>query len=182
MSGLSVSAIIVTYNRAHLLLRALKSVLSQVHPTDEVIVVDDGSTDGTYEALGPFLHRIRYFKQDHGGQSAGMNFAFKKATKDLVALMDDDDEWMPFKLELQRRVMEARPDVLYSFTSFVWVPADGPEYPGFLANARAEGAFAAWKDESGPGVPFSSITDLPEACEDVPVYFGNEYLALMRAD
>ncbi len=180
MSRLSVSVILITHNRADLVLRALNSVWPQIRPTDEVIVVDDGSSDGTDEVLSPFLDRIRYFKQDHAGQSAGMNFAFKKATKDLVALLDDDDEWMPGKLELQRRLLEARPDALYSFTSFVTVPQDGPECPGFLVNA--EGPFGDWKAEHGPGVPFSSISELPEGQEDLQVFFGNEYEALMRAD
>jgi glycosyltransferase involved in cell wall biosynthesis len=109
-----------------------------------------------------------------------MNFAFKKATKDLVALLDDDDEWMPGKLELQRRILEARPDVLYSFTSFVTVLQDGTESPGFLVDAR--GPFEDWKAENGPGVPFSSLAELPVGQEDFPVFVGNEYGALMKAD
>jgi glycosyltransferase involved in cell wall biosynthesis len=180
MSQLSTSVVLITYNRAHLVLRALKSVFPQLRSSDEVIVVDDGSTDSTRQVLDPHMDRIRYFRQENQGQSAGMNFAFRTATKDLIALLDDDDEWMPGKLEAQRRVLEARPDVLYSTTSYVTVRQDEPNREGVLVNPGA--VFEGWKDQHGPGVPFSSLAELPEGLEDFPVFFGNEYEALMRSD
>jgi hypothetical protein len=91
---------------------------------------------------------------------------------------------MPGKLELQRRVMEAYPDVLYSFTSFVSVRQGEPNREGILVNPGA--AFGAWKETNGPGVPYSSVAELPEDLPrdlgDFKVYFGNEYESLMRAD
>jgi glycosyltransferase involved in cell wall biosynthesis len=95
------SIIIPTYNRAHLLPRAVNSVLNQTYRNFELIIVDDGSTDNTEDVCRSFPdHRIRYHKQTpNRGVLAAMNKAFDLATGDYVAALGDDDELMPQALD-----------------------------------------------------------------------------------
>lgn len=88
-----ISVIIPTYNRAHSLLRALESVLTPARSDYEVIIVDDGSTDDTYEVLKPYVSdNVKYFHQENKGVSAARNFGSTKATKDYLLFLDSDDE------------------------------------------------------------------------------------------
>lgn len=95
------SIITATYNRAHLLPRAVNSVLNQTYQNFELIIVDDGSTDNTEDVCRSFSnHRIRYHKQTpNRGVLAARNKAFDLATGDYVAILDDDDELVPQALE-----------------------------------------------------------------------------------
>ena len=95
------SIITATYNRAHLLPRAVNSVLNQTYQNFELIIVDDGSTDNTENVCRSFSdHRIRYHKQTpNRGVLAARNKAFDLATGDYVAILDDDDELVPEALE-----------------------------------------------------------------------------------
>jgi len=94
MAGsIEVSVIIPTYNRRELVQRALRSVLAQTRRVDEVIVVDDGSTDGTGEALAAaFGDRIVYLRQSNAGVSAARNRGLALARGRYLALLDSDDE------------------------------------------------------------------------------------------
>ena len=85
MDRLPVSVIIPTYNRARLILRSLNSVLAAVDPGDEVIVVDDGSTDNTRETLEPYLDRIRYVAEPHRGGDAARNCGIAAARNPPLA-------------------------------------------------------------------------------------------------
>ena len=113
-----VSVVIPTYNRAALVGRAVRSALAETSPGDEVIVVDDGSTDDTEEALAPYRDRIRYFRARHGKAGAARNHGVREARNGLVAFLDSDDEWMPDKLVLQRAALAARPDAVFCFSDF----------------------------------------------------------------
>ena len=97
-----VSAIIPTYNRKLRLFQAVDSVLAQTKPVEEVIVVDDGSTDGTFEAVraryGPLVKAIR---QDNAGASAARNCGMREARGEWIALLDSDDLWLPAKIKRQ---------------------------------------------------------------------------------
>lgn len=108
-----ISVVIPTYNRAHQVQAALKSVLAQTYPEFEAIIVDDGSTDGTGEALRQFIsqelgngRQIRYFFQPNQGQSAARNKGIDEAHGEWVAFLDSDDVWLPEKLEWQVRAVE----------------------------------------------------------------------------
>lgn len=100
-----VSVVVPTYNRAHVLPRALASVQAQTYDRLEILVIDDGSTDGTdalvreYEARDD---RVRYLRQpENRGVSAARNRGIREARGEFVAFLDSDDEWYPEKTERQ---------------------------------------------------------------------------------
>lgn len=101
MNAPSVSVVIPSHNRRRLLSRALVSVLAQTRPAEEVIVIDDGSTDGTAEAIAEELPEVRLVRQDHAGVSRARNLGIGFAHGDWIAFLDSDDEWLPHKLEQQ---------------------------------------------------------------------------------
>ena len=110
-AGPEVSAIIPTWNRRELVAHAIRGVLAQTRPVEEIIVVDDGSTDGTGEALAAeFGDRIVYVRQPNAGVSAARNRGLSIARGRYLALLDSDDEWLPGKTARQVEWLEAHPD------------------------------------------------------------------------
>lgn len=112
----TVSVIIPTFNRQEQLASALDSVMSQTVKLHEIVVVDDGSTDGTPDTLQKFarLHldlRLIVIRQKNRGPAAARNAGIKVATGELVAFLDDDDVWHPEKLERQLTVLADRADI-----------------------------------------------------------------------
>lgn len=100
-----VSALIPTYNRRHYVLRAIDSVLAQTVPVDEIIVVDDGSTDGTADAIRTrYGGRVRLIRQANTGISGARLRAVGDARGEWVAFLDSDDEWVP---DRQRQLLAA---------------------------------------------------------------------------
>ena len=108
----TVSVIIPTYNRAHYLGEAIESILNQDirDCRIEIIVVDDGSTDNTQEVLRKYGNSVRYIFQDHRGAGPARNRGIDEATGEWVAFLDSDDRWLPEKLTLQFKVLDAFPD------------------------------------------------------------------------
>ncbi|MGN1367922.1 MAG: glycosyltransferase family 2 protein [Aristaeellaceae bacterium] len=103
-----ISVIIPTYNRRELLLRAVNSALGQTEQDLEVIIADDGSTDGTGEMVrGMRDPRIRYLALPHGGACAARNAGLEAARGKYVAFLDSDDVWRAEKLRVQREQLEA---------------------------------------------------------------------------
>jgi glycosyltransferase involved in cell wall biosynthesis len=179
MTRLPISVIIPTYNRAQLVLRAVRNVLAQIEADDEVIVVDDASSDDTASVLAPYLSRIRYLPVPHGGAGRARNHGIQVATRPLIAFLDSDDEWMPDKLLLQRPLMEARPDVLFCFSDFT----------GWDGKSADQRYLRHWHHDSrpwdailGPGIPFSSIAPLPAGRPEFQVHLGSMYLAELLSD
>ena len=97
-----VSTIIPTFNRRGIVTRAIESALTQTYKDQEIIVVDDGSTDGTCEHLqATYGAKIRVLTQKNAGVSAARNAGMRASTGSLIALLDSDDEWEPTKLVKQ---------------------------------------------------------------------------------
>ena len=103
-----VSVIMPTYNRAHLLPRAIKSVLSQTFKDFELIIIDGGSIDNTEDVVKSFKDpRIIYINQGiNQGISAAKNVGIMKAKGKYIAFIDSDDEWFSIKLEKQVKVFQ----------------------------------------------------------------------------
>ncbi|MDR1742525.1 MAG: glycosyltransferase, partial [Dysgonamonadaceae bacterium] len=118
-----ISVLIPTYNCANYIAEAIDSVLAQNYDNIEIIVVDDGSTDGTADVIENLLgfqnltglNTIKYFRQPHSGISAARNFALSKATGELIAWLDADDRWSAGKLAAQLNYLEENPDCKMSF-------------------------------------------------------------------
>jgi len=106
-----VSVIIPTYNRARFIGEALDSVLTQCTDEDEIIVVDDGSTDETREVLGGFGDRLRVISQEQRGPSAARNRGILESAGRLIAFQDSDDLWAPDKMRLQLNFTARHPEV-----------------------------------------------------------------------
>jgi len=120
----TVSVIIPTYNRAHLVGRAIKSVLNQTYQDFELIIVDDGSTDNTEKVIKRFDDkRIRYIKHEKNkGGAAARNTGIKAARGEYIAFLDSDDEWLPEKLKRQMEVFKnASSEVGVVYTGFIYV-------------------------------------------------------------
>jgi cellulose synthase/poly-beta-1,6-N-acetylglucosamine synthase-like glycosyltransferase len=100
------SVIIPTYNRRELLRTTLNSVLSQTDAEPEIIVVDDGSTDGTVEMLESFAPRVRTLRQKNGGPGAARNLGLKNCGGEYIAFLDSDDLWFPWTLKTYQAVIE----------------------------------------------------------------------------
>jgi glycosyltransferase involved in cell wall biosynthesis len=107
MSQPLVSVIIPTYNRAKEVRASIESVLSQTYPALEVVVVDDGSTDGTAASLGEYGDRITLVTQENQGPSAARNHGIEVSRGEIIAFLDSDDLWLPTKLERQVALMIA---------------------------------------------------------------------------
>ena len=108
----TVSVVIPTYNREHLVMRAIRSVVSQTFKDWELLVVDDGSKDNTEDAVQSFGDpRIRFIKHEiNKGECATRNTGIVAATGGYLAFLDSDDEWLPEKLEKQVELLDSLAD------------------------------------------------------------------------
>lgn len=112
-----ISVVIPAFNSAGTIARAIESVLRQDEPTVEIIVVDDGSTDGTSELLAvSYPEQVIVIRQENRGAAAARNRGIARARGEFVAFLDADDEWVPGKLRLQIDRMEANPGAALCFT------------------------------------------------------------------
>jgi glycosyltransferase involved in cell wall biosynthesis len=172
-----ISVVIPTYNRTGQVQAALNSVLAQTYPVLEVIVVDDGSTDGTGEALQQLISQqggkgkqIRYFFQPNQGQSAARNRGIAEARGEWIAFLDSDDVWLPEKLEWQVRAIEQfRNQCGACFTDVRFVNHPGLDTTGFQGVGR--------RYEQEIGINGEGVTNLSKS-------FGNYFVStlLARAD
>jgi glycosyltransferase involved in cell wall biosynthesis len=117
MRAPSFSAVVTVYNAERYIGDALTAILSQTQPPDEVIVVDDGSTDGTREALTHFRGDIRMFRQDNRGHANALNKGMGEARGDYLAKCDADDIWETDKLARQAAAIRAHPEIDIAFSA-----------------------------------------------------------------
>ena len=119
VTPLTVSALVRVYNGEHYIEETLTSILEQTRPADEVLVVDDGSTDSTAELVRSFGDAVRLVRQTNQGHSVAFSRGFQEARCDFVANCDADDLWEPTKLERQLKALTEHPEVDIAFTGTV---------------------------------------------------------------
>lgn len=115
---MTISAVIPAYNCEKYIARAIESVLNQTRPVQEIVVVDDGSTDNTAEVARSFGDRVRLIQQPNAGVSAARNTAIRAAAGDWIAFLDADDEWLPEKISLQTENLKNNPDLAWTISNY----------------------------------------------------------------
>ena len=117
-----ISVVIPTYNRASKVIRAVASVLYQTFTDYEVIVVDDGSRDGTSDRLAPLTPHIRYLRHpSNQGVSVARNTGIKASKSPFIAFLDSDDYWLPEKLSVQMDFFRHHPEAVACQTEEIWI-------------------------------------------------------------
>ena len=129
MSSPAVSVIVPTYNRQALLPRALDSVVAQTVDDWEIVLVDDGSTDGTEDVAARYRHQLKerfiYIRQPNQGSSSARNRGIDACSGRFVTFLDSDDEFLPAKLERQLALFDLRPDLGFVYSDYAFVDLDG---------------------------------------------------------
>lgn len=153
MSKPQCSVVMPTYNAIAFLPDALRSVRDQGMADIEILVLDDGSTDGTRDWLAAEAAadpRIRVFHGERSGPARARNTLIENAKSDLIAFLDADDTWLPGKLAAEIAFHGANPDVAFTFTDYRHVDMDG--------NLRST-CFEYWKPRfvAAPGEGFRRI-------------------------
>ena len=110
MKNSLISCIVPVYNGERYLGEALDSILAQTYRPLEIIVVDDGSTDGTAEVVAIYGDQVRYLKQVNGGPAATRNLGLSSSNGEFVAFLDQDDLCHPEKLERLMERFKTRPE------------------------------------------------------------------------
>jgi len=117
-----VSVIIPTYNRAEKVIRSISSVLNQTFSDFEVIIVDDGSADGTEKAVARLKGPIKYLVHSANlGVSAARNIGIKHSNAPFIAFLDSDDHWLPEKLKVQMEFFETNSQMIACQTEEIWI-------------------------------------------------------------
>jgi glycosyltransferase involved in cell wall biosynthesis len=116
-SELTITVVVAAYQAEQFITETIESILGQTRAPDEVIVVDDESTDGTARELERFGERIRVIRKVNGGCAAAFNTGFRAAHGDFVAECGSDDIWEPDKLERQLAALESHPEVDIIFSA-----------------------------------------------------------------
>jgi glycosyltransferase involved in cell wall biosynthesis len=121
IDSLGIAVVIPTRDRRDLLSRALQSVRAQTCKPAEIIVVDDGSTDGTAAMVRARFPEVVLLQQAAAGVSAARNRGITHSRSEWIALLDSDDEWTPTKLERQCETLARRAGVLVCHTDEIWI-------------------------------------------------------------
>ena len=173
-----VSVVMAAYNYAQYIAQAIESVQKQTFTDWELIIVDDGSTDNTEDIVRPFLadRRIRYHKQENGGQPKAENQGVNLARAELIAFLDADDAWLPEKLEKQIPLFKNRPEVGVVYTGLYVMDENGIVDHGTAYCKRLRGSLL--KESLITTIPpFSS--SMVRRCVFDEVGFFNEAFAIV---
>lgn len=141
MTSASVTCIIPAYNALRFINETIESVLAQTVPAAEIIVVDDGSTDGTLDAIAQYGDKIRSLTQPNAGPAAARNNGVRNSSGEFIAFLDADDMWTSNKIETQLARFSANPELQVCFAD--------------LFNFRANTENGPFRDG------YSEVTDWP---------------------
>lgn len=174
----TVSVVIPTFNRAHLLQQTLDSVFSQTYKDYEVIVVDDGSTDATADLIAAYRPEVCSLRQVNRGLNSARNAAIERTRGRYIALLDSDDLWLPYTLELFVQLLERFPDSGFVYSNFYIFRDGSPLQPQGLSTwhggrSSPDSTFQTRYEFGQLGIP--APRDLRHG--DFCVYQGDIYLA-----
>jgi len=165
VGDLRVSVLVPTFNRANYIAECLDSLLSQTMPALEIIVIDDGSEDGTAKLLKSYGNRIRYIRKDNGGKPTAVNLGLSLAQGDLIWIFDDDDVALPGAIAQHVQALQTRPDAGFVYS------------PHFYGHDGANGKIVRGKlHQLPPHNAESFFYDLMKGC------FYHLATALVRAE
>lgn len=120
-----VAVVIPCYNASAYVGQAIASVLAQTYQRFEIVVVDDGSTDDSYEAISHYKDSIKILRQHNQGVANARNAAIRSLSSEYIAYLDADDRWLPHKLQVQVDYLEQHPNVAAVHSGVVYIDADG---------------------------------------------------------
>ena len=118
---MNISVVIPSYNRKEFLKRSIDSVINQTIKPFEIIVVDDGSTDGTESIIKGHYDFVKFIKQKNKGVSAARNIGIKVSIGKWICFLDSDDEWKKDKLEKQINAMKSNPGYKFFHSNEIWI-------------------------------------------------------------
>lgn len=167
---MKISVLIPAYNASRTIQATLDSVLRQARPADEILVIDDGSTDDTLAILKSYSPRVTAFRQENRGVAATRNALCARATGDLIAFLDSDDLWHSGYLEFVCRLFDDHPSAVAFFTG----------HTNFEGHGNYE-----WKFDplaSPPKIEVISALDFLRRYNESTGYFASpSYLSVPRA-
>ena len=145
MKSSLISCIIPVFNGERYLGEALDSIVAQTYRPLEIIVADDGSTDGTAEVATSYGERITYLRQSNQGAATAKNMGLSAAQGEFIAFLDADDLWHPEKLARQMARLKERPEVDLCFTRYqdFWIPELAEEEKRYQGHPLSQPA-SAW--------------------------------------
>ena len=118
---MNISVVIPSYNRKEFLKRSIDSAINQTKKPFEIIVVDDGSTDGTESIIKRHYDFVKFIKQRNKGVSAARNIGIKVSIGEWICFLDSDDEWKKDKLEKQINAMKSNPGYKFFHSNEIWI-------------------------------------------------------------
>lgn len=113
-----VSAVIPVYNGSNYLREAIDSVLNQTYPNIEIIVIDDGSTDDTWDIIQSYGDKVRGFHKENGGVSSALNLGIHNMKGDWFAWLSHDDLWKPDKIAVEVECLEKHPNAMVCYSGW----------------------------------------------------------------
>jgi glycosyltransferase involved in cell wall biosynthesis len=161
---MTVSIAMTTYNGSKYIVELMDSILAQTVQPDEVVLVDDCSSDGTYELVNNYIrdHQLKswhnYKNEVNFGWRANFREAFKRCKGDLIFLCDQDDIWMPYKIEEMKSVMEENPGIQLLISNYAVMDIDREEKVQIAGLNRDDGSLEHPKFQS------SSLTVMRPGC------------------
>ena len=117
---MTICVVIPAYNSAKHIRRAIDSVLAQTRRPDEIVVVDDGSTDDTAGVVETYGSDVRVIHQENAGASVARNAGINAATSEWIAFLDSDDEWLPEKLQVQSELLSRNRQLVWAAANFIY--------------------------------------------------------------
>lgn len=139
-----VSIVIPSYNRANFISDTLESIIRQSFKDFEILFIDDGSTDNSPEIVNNFIekdYRVKYFRQANSERAVARSYGISLSNSQYLCLVDSDDLWYPNKLERQVELMDANPELVFSYASVNRIDFNNKRLP---SSPRQHEGYSGW--------------------------------------